>query len=56
MKTCQWIYGDPRVPGWHFCEKPVRHLEESWCKEHHAEVYQVETKRKLTRAPQRAAA
>jgi len=42
MKTCQWIEGDPLEPGWSFCDKPVRQVDESWCQEHYERVYQHE--------------
>lgn len=44
MKTCQWIEGDPLQPGWSFCEKVVRQVDEPWCQEHHERVYKVETR------------
>lgn len=39
-RTCQWIHGDPCVPGWQFCDAPS--AGGSWCAHHYARVYQVQ--------------
>lgn len=56
MKTCQWIYGDPLKPGWHFCDNEVTPLTGVWCLEHFTRVYQVETRRPAPRQERKEAA
>ena len=35
---CRWIDGDPRAPGWSYCQAPLA-PESSWCDDHHARCY-----------------
>jgi GcrA cell cycle regulator len=37
-KTCRWIDGDVREPGWRYCGQPTL-VGRSWCAEHHARAY-----------------
>ena len=37
-RTCRWIDGDVREPGWHYCDLPSA-PGRSWCAEHSARVY-----------------
>ncbi len=56
LKTCQWIDGDPLQPGWSFCEKPVRAVDEVWCEEHYERVYRVDPRVVNSVRPQKKAA
>ena len=37
FKTCQWPFGDPKLPGFHFCGAPV--FYKSYCKAHNDMAY-----------------
>ena len=37
-KTCRWIDGDVREPGWRYCDRPSV-TGRSWCVEHNARAY-----------------
>ena len=37
-KSCRWIDGDVREPGWRYCGQ-VSISGKSWCAEHNARVY-----------------
>ena len=37
-RTCRWIDGDVREPGWRYCGQPAL-AGRSWCAEHHARVH-----------------
>jgi len=37
-KTCRWIDGDVREPGWQYCDRPTV-TGRSWCAEHNARTY-----------------
>ena len=38
-RGCRWINGDPREPGWHYCQAAVSKSGGSWCADHEARVY-----------------
>jgi hypothetical protein len=38
VRTCRWIDGDVREPGWRYCDRPTV-TGRSWCAEHNARVY-----------------
>lgn len=35
---CQYIYGDPKKPGWHYCGEDTL-IGQSWCKKHYSLVF-----------------
>jgi hypothetical protein len=37
-RTCRWIDGDVREPGWRYCNEPSV-AGRSWCIEHNARAY-----------------
>ena len=37
-RTCQFIFGDVRQPGWRFCDAPATHG--SWCAHHRAVCFE----------------
>ena len=38
--TCQWIYGDPKKPGWRKCGKPVEYSKPyCYCAKHLKKAY-----------------
>jgi GcrA cell cycle regulator len=37
---CVYPFGDPGSPDFHWCGAPVRDQGESYCRDHHALVYQ----------------
>jgi hypothetical protein len=37
-RTCRWIDGDVREPGWRYCDQQAL-AGRSWCTEHSARVY-----------------
>jgi len=37
-RTCRWIDGDVRDPGWRYCDRPTV-AGRSWCAEHNARAY-----------------
>ena len=37
-RTCRWIDGDVREPGWRYCDQPTI-AGRSWCAEHNARAY-----------------
>jgi hypothetical protein len=37
-KTCRWIDGDVREPGWRYCDLPTI-AGRSWCAEHNARAH-----------------
>jgi hypothetical protein len=37
-RTCRWIDGDVREPGWRYCDQPTV-AGRSWCAEHNARAY-----------------
>jgi GcrA cell cycle regulator len=37
-RTCRWIDGDVRDPGWRYCDRPSV-PGRSWCLEHNARAY-----------------
>jgi GcrA cell cycle regulator len=37
-RTCRWIDGDVRDPGWRYCGLPTV-AGRSWCAEHNARAY-----------------
>jgi hypothetical protein len=37
-RTCRWIDGDVRDPGWRYCDQPTI-VGRSWCAEHNARAY-----------------
>jgi|1186.fasta_scaffold904514_1 hypothetical protein len=37
-RTCRWIDGDVRDPGWRYCGRPTV-AGRSWCAEHNARAY-----------------
>jgi hypothetical protein len=38
VRTCRWIDGDVREPGWRYCDQPTI-VGRSWCAEHNARAY-----------------
>jgi hypothetical protein len=38
VRTCRWIDGDVREPGWRYCGQQAL-AGRSWCAEHHARVH-----------------
>ena len=38
VRTCRWIDGDVREPGWRYCDRPTI-AGRSWCAEHNARAY-----------------
>jgi hypothetical protein len=38
VRTCRWIDGDVREPGWRYCGLPTV-TGRSWCAEHNARAY-----------------
>jgi hypothetical protein len=38
VRTCRWIDGDVREPGWRYCDLPTI-AGRSWCAEHNARAY-----------------
>jgi hypothetical protein len=38
VRTCRWIDGDVREPGWRYCGQPTI-AGRSWCVEHNARAY-----------------
>lgn len=39
FRLCHWPHGDPKKPGFHFCEKPV-YPSRPYCPEHCEKAYQ----------------
>jgi hypothetical protein len=37
-RTCRWIDGDVREPGWRYCDQQAL-AGRSWCAEHNARAY-----------------
>ena len=42
IRTCRWIDGDVRQPGWQYCGRPAL-AGRSWCAEHNARAYRPRT-------------
>ena len=52
MNTCQWIYGDPKQPGWYKCGDPIARGPSPYCAAHMVESWYVpDPKRKTRPAP-----